>query len=62
MVDIVQAAERALRRSEGKECGYIILPLIVPSDIDLDAFAETLVLALQIPNAVTRQPGTSHLA
>jgi len=41
VVDIVQAAGRALRRSEGKECGYILLPLIVPSGMDLDAFAET---------------------
>jgi superfamily II DNA or RNA helicase len=41
VVDIVQAAGRALRRSEGKECGYIILPLIVPSGVDLDTFAES---------------------
>ena len=41
VVDIVQAAGRALRRSEGKECGYILLPLIVPSGMDLDTFAET---------------------
>lgn len=41
VVDIVQAAGRALRKSEGKECGYILLPLIVPSGMDLDAFAET---------------------
>jgi superfamily II DNA or RNA helicase len=41
VVDIVQASGRALRRSEGKECGYILLPLVVPSGMDLDIFAET---------------------
>jgi predicted helicase len=41
IVDIVQAAGRALRKAQGKECGYILLPLIVPSGIDLDTFAET---------------------
>ena len=29
-VDIVQAAGRALRRYEGKEHGYIVVPLVVP--------------------------------
>jgi len=28
-VDIVQAAGRAMRRKEGKECGYILIPLFV---------------------------------
>ena len=41
IVDIVQAAGRALRKAQGKECGYILLPLVVPSEMDLDAFAET---------------------
>jgi hypothetical protein len=41
VVDIVQAAGRAMRLSKGKECGYILLPLIVPAGMDLDAFAET---------------------
>jgi superfamily II DNA or RNA helicase len=41
IVDIVQAAGRALRRSEGKQYGYILLPLIVPSEMDLDEFTET---------------------
>ncbi len=40
VVDIVQAAGRALRRSPGKECGYIVLPLLVPSGLDLHTFAE----------------------
>ena len=41
VIDIVQAAGRALRRHPGKEHGYILLPLVVPSGVDLDAFAET---------------------
>jgi predicted helicase len=41
VVDIVQAAGRALRRHPGKEHGYILLPLVVPSGADLNAFAET---------------------
>jgi superfamily II DNA or RNA helicase len=40
-VDIVQAAGRALRRCEGKELGYIVVPLVVPESIDFDKFAET---------------------
>jgi predicted helicase len=40
-VDIVQAAGRALRRYEGKEHGYIVVPLVVPEKMDFDKFAET---------------------
>jgi superfamily II DNA or RNA helicase len=40
-VDIVQAAGRALRRYEGKECGYIVVPLVVPAKMDFETFAET---------------------
>jgi predicted helicase len=40
-IDIVQAAGRALRRSRGKEYGYILLPLIVPRKMNFDDFAET---------------------
>ncbi len=39
-VDIVQAAGRALRKSPGKTFGYIIVPLVVPDDVDLEEFAE----------------------
>lgn len=41
-VDIVQAAGRAMRQSKatGKECGYILLPLIIPEGDDLSDFAE----------------------
>ena len=38
-VDIVQAAGRAMRRADGKKFGYIIVPMIVPDDVDLDEFA-----------------------
>src|SRR6478736_5949219 len=40
-VDIVQAAGRALRRYEGKEHGYIVVPLVVPEKMDFETFAET---------------------
>jgi Helicase conserved C-terminal domain len=41
LVDIVQAAGRALRCFPGKEYGYILLPLIVPEKMDFQNFAET---------------------
>jgi hypothetical protein len=40
-IDIVQAAGRALRRYRGKDCGYIVVPLIVPARMDFKEFAET---------------------
>jgi predicted helicase len=40
-IDIVQAAGRALRRYPGKDYGYILLPLIVPSKMTFDEFADT---------------------
>ena len=40
-VDIVQAAGRALRHYEGKEYGYIVVPLVVPEKMDFEKFAET---------------------
>ncbi|MBC8267159.1 MAG: DEAD/DEAH box helicase family protein [Rhodospirillaceae bacterium] len=39
-VDIVQAAGRAMRKADGKKFGYIIVPMIVPDDVDLDEFAD----------------------
>lgn len=33
-VDIVQAVGRAMRKAEGKEYGYIILPVAVPAGVD----------------------------
>jgi len=43
VVDIVQAAGRAMRRSDktGKTYGYILLPIIVPVDSSLEEFADT---------------------
>jgi superfamily II DNA or RNA helicase len=41
VVDIVQAAGRALRPYEGKQFGYILLPLVVPSGVEMDAFAQS---------------------
>jgi superfamily II DNA or RNA helicase len=40
-VDIVQAAGRALRHYEGKDYGYIVVPLVVPEKMDFEKFAET---------------------
>ena len=40
VVDIVQAAGRALRVSPGKKLGYIMMPLIVPDNMEFDDFAE----------------------
>jgi superfamily II DNA or RNA helicase len=40
-VDIVQAAGRALRQHEGKEFGYIVVPLVVPEKMEFEKFAET---------------------
>ncbi|MCC3291257.1 type ISP restriction/modification enzyme [Arthrobacter sp. zg-Y1110] len=36
-VDVVQAVGRVMRKSEGKEYGYIILPIAVPSTSDPEA-------------------------
>ena len=33
-VDIVQAVGRAMRKAEGKEYGYIVLPVVVPAGVD----------------------------
>lgn len=41
IVDIVQAAGRALRVSPGKKYGYIMMPLIVPDRIELEKFTES---------------------
>src|SRR5262249_25083929 len=38
---IVQAAGRAMRQYNGKECGYIVVPLVVPEKMDFETFAET---------------------
>jgi hypothetical protein len=41
VVDIVQAAGRALRPYPGKQYGYILLPLVVPAGMEIGTFAET---------------------
>ena len=41
VVDIVQAAGRAMRPSPGKRYGYIVVPIIVPSGMEFAEFAET---------------------
>lgn len=41
VVDIVQAAGRALRSYPGKQYGYILLPLVVPVGMEVGTFAET---------------------
>jgi superfamily II DNA or RNA helicase len=41
-IDITQAVGRAMRKADGKVRGYILVPIIVPEDIDdVEAFAET---------------------
>lgn len=52
VIDIVQAAGRALRPYEGKPYGYIMLPLVIPSGIDFEAFAETTAFR-QVARVVT---------
>src|SRR4029077_14787961 len=45
-VDIVQAAERALRHHEGKQYGYIVIPLVVPEKMEFEQFAQTTAFRL----------------
>ena len=33
-IDVVQAVGRVMRRAEGKDYGYIILPVVIPADLD----------------------------
>ena len=33
-VDVVQSVGRVMRKSPGKKYGYIIIPVVVPSDVD----------------------------
>ena len=41
VVDIVQAAGRALRPYPGKKFGYIMMPLVVPDGMELEEFTES---------------------
>ena len=51
-IDIVQAAGRALRQYRGKMLGYIIVPLIVPENMDFEQFATTTAFR-QVAKTVT---------
>ena len=44
-VDIVQAAGRAMRKAKGKDHGFIIVPVVVPDELDLETFADTTAFA-----------------
>jgi len=33
-VDVVQSVGRVMRKSPGKQYGYIIIPIVVPTDIE----------------------------
>ena len=35
-IDVVQSVGRVMRKAEGKEYGYIILPIIIPKGVDVD--------------------------
>jgi predicted helicase len=41
VVDIVQAAGRGMRRGGDKAMGYILVPIVVPDDMDVVEFANT---------------------
>ncbi len=40
-IDVVQAVGRVMRKSEGKECGYIIIPVVIPDFVDIDLALST---------------------
>ncbi len=35
-IDVVQAVGRVMRRAAGKDCGYVVLPVVVPAGMSLD--------------------------
>lgn len=39
-VDVVQSVGRVMRKSEGKKYGYIIIPVVVPADVEGDKVLE----------------------
>jgi predicted helicase len=41
VIDIIQAAGRAMRTAENKKFGYIIVPIVVPDNDDLEEFANS---------------------
>ncbi|MCY4280766.1 MAG: DEAD/DEAH box helicase family protein [Acidimicrobiaceae bacterium] len=40
-IDVVQAVGRAMRRAQGKELGYIIVPVVIPEGADAETFLAT---------------------
>ena len=58
-VDIVQAAGRALRQYQGKEYGYIVVPLVVPDRMEFEKFAETTVFGKSHKQSLRSQRRTS---
>jgi hypothetical protein len=39
--DIIQAAGRAMRKSPGKKCGYILVPIVIPEKTNFETYAKT---------------------
>jgi predicted helicase len=37
VVDVVQAVGRVMRKSEGKEYGYVVLPVVIPMGVSIDS-------------------------
>ena len=35
-VDVVQSVGRVMRRAPGKKYGYIVIPVVVPADVEAD--------------------------
>jgi hypothetical protein len=46
-----------MRKAEGKECGYIVIPLVVPDNMPFDEFAETTAfrMVVKIINSLSTQ-------
>ena len=40
VVDIVQASGRAMRKHDQKQFGYIVVPIVVPDNVDFETYAE----------------------
>lgn len=54
-VDVVQAVGRVMRRAPGKKSGYVILPVVVPSGVDVDVAldqSEPYKIVWQVLNAL----------
>ena len=54
-IDVVQAVGRVMRRATGKRMGYVILPVVIPSDADPKAAldrSDTFRVVWQVLNAI----------